>query len=195
MKLIPSRPLDRQELSPASRAFTVAAMSRPFDLPPVAVALRPETPADNTFLLALYRTTREAELALTHWDAATRSAFVLSQFQAMRRGYAAMFPQGQFSIVLAEGQPVGRLVISRAENAFHVVDMAVLPAHQNRQIGTYLMQAVQAEAAAARSPVRLHVLKMNRAIRFYARLGFVKISDAGIYDELEWRPAPEPSPV
>ena len=166
---------------------TVAAMNHS-SVSPVAIALRPETPADDAFLLGLYRTTREAELALTNWDAAVRTAFVLSQFQAMRRGYAAMFPQGQFSVVLADGQPVGRLVIHRGENEFRVVDMAVRPEHQNRKIGTSLMQAVQAEAAVARQPVRLHVLKMNRALRFYGRLGFVCAGSEGLYEHLEWCP-------
>jgi ribosomal protein S18 acetylase RimI-like enzyme len=155
---------------------------------PSSVALRQEMATDETFLLALYRSTREAELALTNWDAATRTAFVLGQFQAMRRGYAVMFPQGQFSIVLVAGQPVGRIVIHRGENEFRVVDMAVLPEHQNRKIGTALMQAVLAEAAVARQPVRLHVLKMNRALRFYERLGFVRIGEAGLYEHLEWHP-------
>jgi ribosomal protein S18 acetylase RimI-like enzyme len=167
--------------------FTLAKMALPPFQPPLAITLRPETAGDEAFLLALYHTTREAELALTNWDAAARSAFVLSQFQAMRRGYATMFPHGQFSVVVANGQPVGRMVIDRSTTEFRVVDMALLPAHQNQQIGTQLMQAVQSEAAAALKPVCLHVLKMNRASRFYTRLGFVKIRDEGIYDLLEWR--------
>jgi len=155
--------------------------------PTPAIALRPETPADEAFLLALYRTTREAELALTPWDEPTRAAFVASQFQAMRRGYAAMFPQGQFAIVLADNQPVGRIVIHRAPAEFSVVDMALLPAHQNQGIGTRLLEELQTEAARAQKPLRLHVLKLNRALRFYLRLGFVTIADAGIHDLLEWR--------
>jgi len=156
------------------------------------IALRPEIPADEPFLLALFGTTRAEELALTGWDARTREAFILHQFNAMRQGYASMFPTGEFSIITQSDQPIGRLVIHRDDAAWHVVDMALLPDHQNQQIGTHLMQSLQAEAAAARKQVQLHVLKMNRAHRFYQRLGFIKVNDNGIYDMLEWQP---PTPV
>jgi ribosomal protein S18 acetylase RimI-like enzyme len=152
------------------------------------IALRPETPADESFLLALFGTTRAGELAMTGWDARTREAFIQHQFKAMRQGYASMFPTGEFSIITQNEQPIGRMVIHRSDRECHVVDMALLPAHQNRQIGTHLMQSLQTEAAAAGQRVRLHVLKMNRAQRFYQRLNFVKINDNGIYDLLEWVP-------
>jgi ribosomal protein S18 acetylase RimI-like enzyme len=67
-----------------------------------------------------------------------------------------------------------------------VVDLALLPAHRNQGIGTWLLRQVCEEAD---RPVHLSVLKFNRAIHWYERLGFTKISEQGIYDELEWRPA------
>jgi ribosomal protein S18 acetylase RimI-like enzyme len=81
------------------------------------------------------------------------------------------------------------MVINRGAMEIRVVDLALLPAHRNRGIGTFLMRQVCTEAANAGKPVRLCVLKNNRALRCYERLGFAKTGELGVYDELEWRPA------
>jgi len=156
------------------------------DAPPVS--LRPEQPDDEGFLFEVYASTREEELALTSWDEPTRRAFLNQQFNAMRKGYRSMFPAGEFSIVEQDGKPAGRMVIDRAGGEIHVVDLALLPAHRNRGIGTFLMRQVCAEAADAGKPVRLYVLKNNRAFRWYERLGFARTGERGVYDEMEWRP-------
>lgn len=151
------------------------------------ISLRPEQRGDAPFLFEVYAGTREEELALTHWDAATRRAFLDMQFAAMNRGYAGMFPAGEFSVICEHGQPIGRMVLNRTAEEIRVVDIALLPPHRNRGIGTLLIRRVCAEAAGAGIPVRLSVLKNNRAARWYERLGFHKIGEAGFHDELEWR--------
>jgi len=99
-----------------------------------------------------------------------------------------MFPAGEFSIICLGGRPVGRLVIHRGAGEIRVVDLALLPERRNLGVGTELMRRVCREAAAAGRPVRLSVLKHNRAGRWYARLGFTPVGELGIYDEWEWRP-------
>ena len=153
-----------------------------------AVWLRPEQPADEAFLLELFGSTRQEELNLTNWDATTRAAFIKMQFTAMRRGYAGMFPAGQFSVVLLPDRPVGRMVVHRSEQEIRVADMALLPEFRSRGIGTRLVQAVQAEARQAQKPVLLHVLKGNRAARLYERLGFQPTADCGLHAEMTWTP-------
>ncbi len=152
------------------------------------IALRPEQPEDEAFLLEVYASTRQEELALTNWNAEMRTAFVHSQFKAMRTSYTDMFPDGQFSIILLAGQVIGRLVIHRTAREVHVVDMVLLPPFCGRGIGRQMMNEIIAEAAAAQKSVGLHVLKMNRALRFYQRLGFSKTGDEGPYNKMTWRP-------
>ena len=153
------------------------------------IALRPEQPADEAFLLQLYATTRQEELDLTNWDTATRSAFVSMQFKAMRQGYASMFQHGQFSIVMLGNLGVGRMVVNRAEREIRLVDMVLAPEMRCRGIGTRLVQILQTEARQTGKPLSLHVLKGNRAARFYERLGFQYAGDAGLYYEMTWSPA------
>ena len=159
---------------------------------PPPVSLRPERPGDTGLLFDIYASTREEELALTNWNEPMRRAFLDQQFNAMRQGYRSMFPAGEFSIIELDSQPAGRMVIHRGKNEIRVVDLALLPAYRNRGLGTFLMRQVCAEGANAGKPVRLCVLKNNRAFRWYERLGFVKTGETGFYDELEWHPAAGP---
>jgi ribosomal protein S18 acetylase RimI-like enzyme len=153
----------------------------------IATTLRPEGPEDGPFLLELYAATRQEELDAIAWPAAMREAFVRMQFNAQQQGYRAAFPRAEFAIILQGGQPAGRIVIDRAENGFLLVDMALLPTHRGRGLGTALMQELLREAASAAKRVRLSVLKGQRASRLYQRLGFEKTGEDGQRDQMEWR--------
>ena len=157
------------------------------DSRPAPLTLRPEQPGDEPFLFEVFASTREEELGLTNWDQPARRAFLDLQFAAMRRGYASMYPAGEFLIVDLGAQAIGRMVLNRTAEEIRVVDLALLAAHRNAGIGTWLMRRVCAEATQAGKPVRLCVLKGNRAVRWYQRLGFAKTDEAGIYDQMEWR--------
>jgi len=157
----------------------------PADLP--ATALRPEGPGDGPFLEEVHAGTRQEELEALGWPAALRESFVRMQFNAQQQGDRAAFPRAQFAIILSCGQAVGRLVLNRAENEFRLVDIALLPAHRGRGIGTGLLKEILREAAAARKPVRLSVLKGQRAFRLYQRLGFEKTGQDSLRDQMEWR--------
>jgi hypothetical protein len=61
-----------------------------------------------------------------------------------------------------------------------------LPDDCNRGIGTTLLHGLQAEAAAAGQPLRIHVERFNPALRLYERLGFRQIDDRGVYLFMEW---------
>jgi predicted GNAT family acetyltransferase len=57
----------------------------------------------------------------------------------------------------------------------------------NRGLGTTLLKNLQAEAAAAGKPLRIHVERFNPVLRLYERLGFREIEDRGVYLFMEWR--------
>lgn len=154
-----------------------------------AISLRPEEPADEYFLFALYAGTREEELALTHWPEPLRRTFLEQQFAAMRAGYRHSFPAADYQIILCDSQPAGRLVLQHGPAEIRVVDLALLPTWRKRGIGTVLLRQVCQAAESLRQPVRLNVLKTNRARRLYERLDFALIGESEVYDELEWVPA------
>jgi GNAT superfamily N-acetyltransferase len=156
---------------------------------PASLRLRPEAPEDEHFLFELYAGTRQEEMARTGWNAPQIETFLKMQFNAMRRGYAAQHPEAQFSVVLLQDRPVGRLVVDRAEEGFELVDIALVPGNQGQGIGTFLIEELQAEAMRKEQPIRLQALKQGRAVSWYTRLGFQALDDNGVYVRMEWRPS------
>ena len=154
-----------------------------------AITLRPERPEDEPFLFTVYAGTRQEELDATGWPPVVREAFLNMQFKAQRQGYRSSFPQADFQIILANGNAVGRMVVNRATGEIVLVDIALMPEHRGHGIGTALLQQLVCEAEASGRPLRLSVIKGQRAGRLYQRMGFKKIGESDLRDELEWRAA------
>lgn len=77
-----------------------------------------------------------------------------------------------YSVIELDGDAVGALAVERHDTHIQLTQLFVLPSHQNRGIGTYLVRQLIAEAQDARKPLRLRVLSVNPARMFYERLGF-----------------------
>ena len=151
-----------------------------------AIKIRSEQPLDEAFLFELYASTRQEELEAWGWPPETRSAFLTMQFKASQ-GHHYTYPDAEFQIVLLDGVRAGRLIVHRTQEELCLVDIALLPRHRNAGLGTALLRRLFGEAAAAKKPLRLQVLKGNRAERFYQRLGFVKTGATAMHLRLEWR--------
>lgn len=152
------------------------------------VSLRPVTNQDEPFLLAVYASTREQELALLPFDEEARDAFVRSQHEAQRAHYAAHHPNARFQLVLVNGEPAGRLYVDRAAEGIHLIDIALLPEFQGQGLGGSLLAELASEADATGLPITAHVERHNRALGLYRSLGFNVIADREVYLLIE-RPA------
>ena len=156
----------------------------------VAVALRPAQPEDADFQFAVYASTRASEMALVSWSADKKQVFLEMQFGAQRQHYSRYYPEAEYSIILGDHVPVGRLIVNRAAGEILLIDIALLPEHQNGGIGTGLIQELMAEAREAGRRLRLHVETFNPALRLYERLGFTRVAEMGLYYEMEYGPIP-----
>ena len=152
------------------------------------ISLRPIATEDVDFLYRVYASTRAEEMKLVDWDDAQKRAFLDMQFKAQHTYYTQQFAQAEFQIVLLDGEPVGRLYVDRRPDEIRVIDIALLPDYRNRGIGSFFLHNLFDEARRACVPVRIHVEHFNPALRLYARLGFRKIGDAGVYLLMEWPP-------
>ena len=94
--------------------------------------------------------------------------------------------------MLLDGHPVGRLYVDVDDERVLIVDIALLPEHRGRGIGSALLAGVLAEADRRRLPTRLHVEPDNRAQRLYRRLGFGVADPGAVYDLMErpWSTSP-----
>lgn len=157
---------------------------------PSSITLRPVRPEDRELLLRLYASTREEELALTDWDEEKKRAFVAGQFAAQDSWYRERYPGASLDVILAGGEPAGRLYVHRREREIRLMDIALLPEHRGRGIGGSLLHDLLAEGAAAGKRVTIHVEVYNPAMRLYERLGFRQAGEIGIYRLMEWSPPP-----
>lgn len=156
---------------------------------PGQVVLRPITTDDREFLYRLYASTREEELRAVDWSDAQKEAFLRMQFDAQHHAYTTNYPGAELSVILVNDAPAGRLYLHQRDDEIRVVDVALMPAHRGRGLGGKLLRQVQQRAQALGLAVRIHVEIYNPAQRLYARLGFAKVGESGVYHLLEWKPA------
>ena len=149
------------------------------------ITLRPAAPADEAFELDLYTGTRWDELKLISWSDIQKQTFLKMQFTARQQQYCRVYPLAIDRIILQDSQAIGRLLVDQEERYLVLIDIALLPAHQNRGIGTMLVQSLLEEAAVTGKSVRLHVLATNPAVRMYERLGFTATGEDGTYLEMK----------
>jgi ribosomal protein S18 acetylase RimI-like enzyme len=152
--------------------------------------LRPETDDDLPFLMRLYGSTREPELAMTGWPAEQKQAFIAQQFQAQRHHYRTFISNCRFDVLECRGEPIGRLYLETRQTQLNVVDIALLPTWRGKGIGTTILEALIKTAGQTERGVGIFVEKYNPALRLYRRLGFLEIQDTGIYYEMERPPPP-----
>jgi len=169
--------------------------------PRPVLTLRPIGAADMDFLCEVYASTREAELAQVPWTDEMKAAFCRMQFEAQHAHYQRYYQDTDYDLILADGQPVGRLYVARWADEIRIVDITLLPAQRNRGIGTRLVSQLLAEAAAAGKSVSIHVEMLSPAVALYERLGFERRHDDGaLYCFMEAAPtrprsARPPSPA
>jgi ribosomal protein S18 acetylase RimI-like enzyme len=126
--------------------------------------------------------------------------FVFRVTEACMRAYAeqtwgawneaitrASFTPATHRIIRCDDQDIGCLALYEMGDHLDLDKLYILPAYQNRGIGTALIRDIIARAAAAGKPVRLSVLAVNPARRFYERAGFVVMHSTGERHYMEWR--------
>ena len=152
------------------------------------VSFRPITEADMPFLKHLYGTTRAEEMAMVDWTQDQKDEFVAFQFHAQHTHYQEHYGDAEFSMILLDGEPIGRVYIDRRKDEHRIVDITLLPDQRGKGIGGGVMQDLLNEAAAAGKMVRIHVDRNNNARNLYDRLGFQPIEENEIYLLMEWKP-------
>lgn len=140
------------------------------------LTLREATAEDASFLVALARAAyQEVLMAQFHgWDEAVHG-----------KRYAEKIASLPFEIVELNGERVGTVSASIHSDHLRVDELVVLPAFQNRGIGESLIRRAIERARSLGLPVRLHTFRLNRALRFYERHGFVVTARGDVNIHLE----------
>lgn len=153
------------------------------------VTLRAFHEGDLEFLYRVYAASREHEMALlVDWTAAMKEAFLRDQFRLQHHHYQTHYPDASYDVIEKQEEPIGRFYVARMANEVRVMDIALLPDHRGRGIGSALMRELLDEAGRARKFVSLHVENENPAKRLYERLGFIEAGEVGCYELMHWTP-------
>jgi ribosomal protein S18 acetylase RimI-like enzyme len=160
---------------------------------PGTITLRAATDADQDFLVAVFASTRADELQVLAWNPIQAEMFVTIQYNAQQQSYRFSYPAAENNIILRDGQPIGRMLVDRSEQAIHLVDIAILPEYRNLGVGAELIGGLLSEGAAKGREVALSVFHTNPAIHLYERLGFLKVDEDSLYWKMRWLPEPASS--
>jgi GNAT superfamily N-acetyltransferase len=124
------------------------------------------------------------------------SAFAFDVTEACMRVYAeqtweswnglADFDSACDQIVELVGKPIGLMGVERSDDHWFIDKLYLTPAFQNRGIGSVLLNQLKDEAKQARKKLRLSVLEINPAGRFYQRHGFVVTRTVPPRVYMEW---------
>ncbi|MFF2886631.1 GNAT family N-acetyltransferase [Paenibacillus sp. NPDC057967] len=139
---------------------------------------------DQSFQYEVYASTRLEEMKLMGWDEIQQDAFLRMQFMMQQRSYAARYPDESYQIIVYDGVKVGHLLVAREDTTIRLVDLAILPHYRSNGIGTFVINNLMQEALATGRTTMLHVMRSNRAIRLYERLGFTKSAENEMYVEM-----------
>lgn len=126
------------------------------------IRLREARPDDVAFARSLYlETMRDITEALVGWDQ-----------RRQEEGFAGWFELSQARIITADGRDVGWMQTRVSEGEVFLGSLYVIPAMQGLGIGTHVLRELMAQSESGSKALTLAVMKNNRAIRLYERLGF-----------------------
>jgi ribosomal protein S18 acetylase RimI-like enzyme len=158
-----------------------------------AYTLRPALAEDRELLFSVYASTRAEELTVVPWTPAEKDTFLRQQFAAQDAHYREHYAGADFLVIEAAGVPAGRLYVARWPREVRIMDIALLPSHRRRGLGTAILADLVAEATATGKVASIHVERNNPALRLYERLGFHTAADRGVYLLLERSPGAAPA--
>ena len=94
---------------------------------------------------------------------------------------AAQFPDAVSLLIVQRDEPIGRLILHRAAQHWHIIDIVLLPTERGHGIGSAIIDALEADARQQGvGALTLSVLATNVAThRFYLRQGFAESGQTG----------------
>lgn len=140
------------------------------------VVTRPATEVDLPFIESSYLSTQKPHLKeLPDFDEGRL-------IQRFRKTLAL----GDVEIIVRNGDDIGWVQLTMTTDMIEIAQLHLAPAYQNMKIGSTIIQDVLDEASSSGRMVKLAVLKGNRAVLLYERLGFEVRDEDDIKYYMRW---------
>ena len=104
-----------------------------------------------------------------------------------RAAVQAAFDSREAQIILCDGVAAGWLQTHRSDGCLYLGQIYIKPDKQGQGIGTMLVRQLIEQAGRAGTALTLSVMKNNRALSFYERLGFFIESDDRYKFHMKWK--------
>jgi len=137
--------------------------------------------SDYDFLYQLYASTRVDEMVSMGWSEEEQHAFLTQQFEFQHRYYQEHFSDAQFWVLLREAVPIGRLYWWVRNKHAALIDLSLMPAWREQEIGTAVIQSLVEHADKHGLTISLYVESTNPAYRLYLLFGFEVVRDNGMH--------------
>lgn len=92
-----------------------------------------------------------------------------------------------FQHILFEGKSVGLVSVGPKDDYRFINEIMVVPEYQGRGIGSFVLRDQIAEAERQSQPLKLKVLRMNKAQELYTRMGFVPYDESDVFIFMMWQ--------
>jgi RimJ/RimL family protein N-acetyltransferase len=157
---------------------------------------RPERAEDERFLFGLFAAHNGIMLRQAGLPAAMIEHLLESQFRSQTTTYRNMYPDAIYSIIVFEGEEIGRFIEQDETDVVCFVDFLIAPQHQAKGFGPAITRALMEQWGARGRGTRVEVMVNNEpCLKMCRRLGFTEGKpDERAYIELHWYPpdlAPE----
>ena len=134
------------------------------------LTLRARRAEDEEFLL-------DCTIACSPLHGTLPAPMIAAQAALQRSAHDATHRDASHAIILRAGTAIGHVRIAWSAHGTHLIDLAILPAHQRGGAGSSVLAAWLTLADASGRVATLDVQADNPARRLYARLGFIADPD------------------
>ncbi len=143
------------------------------------ITRRPATEEDAEFARAVHHEAFRdvVEKQFGEWDDRMQDDFFKSDWTP-----------GQTEIIYNDAEPCGYVYIIRDPDKITLQELVVSPKFKGKGIGTKVLEEVIAESKETGLPVKLEVLKENKAQDLYRRYGFKDKETTETHFEMEFNP-------
>jgi ribosomal protein S18 acetylase RimI-like enzyme len=152
------------------------------------LSFRLAEPADDAFFQQLFAANHRY---FEHGDLPdlTIQQLLQQQYQLQQQSFLQQIPKPDTYLLLQRAEPVGRLMLARHAENLHLTDLALLPNHCGRGVGSALIQTLQHYARQQQLAISLLVDQQNCGARqFYLRHDFKSVAFVAGQEQLYWQP-------
>lgn len=167
---------------------------------PAGLELRTAQAEDDRFMEQLFSSTREFLYSMP-MPKQYVDVLIGQQYQLQKTSYRQQAPQAVVLIIQLQGKPVGKIIINKNNNVFHIIDCVLMPEVRGQGYGSTVFRAIQAAAAQQKMSITLSVDRQNflakklyfslgfRALEFRVNVSGIQMNEASdTHESMSWSP-------